>query len=76
MTRTRRKVPVTFRNRRGEHRPLASVRSRPLAALTSDFDALMTRMQTSRARKGMQEAFEARPAELGRASVAAARRRG
>ena len=59
-----------------EFEALASARSRQLTALTSEFDDLLARMQTTRARKGMQAAFAATPAALGRAAVAAARRRG
>ncbi len=59
-----------------EFEALTSARSRQLTALTSEFDALLARMQTARAREGMQEAFEAPPAKLGRAAVAAAGRRG
>ncbi len=59
-----------------EFEALASARSRPLTALTSEFDALLERMQTARAREGMQAAFEAPPAALGRAAAAAAGKRG
>jgi prevent-host-death family protein len=47
-----------------------------LDTLTAEFDALYARMQTPRARAAMQAAFEASPPALGRAAVAAARRRG
>jgi antitoxin Phd len=60
-----------------EFEALSSTRSGQLATLTSEFDALLAHMQTGRARKGMQGAFDAPPARLGRAAVAAAvRRRG
>ena len=39
-------------------------------------DALLARMQTPTARAGMKAAFAASPKQLGRAAVAAARRRG
>jgi antitoxin Phd len=45
-----------------------------LNTLTREFDELLERMQTEKARTGMQEAFEASPEELGRAAVHAARR--
>jgi antitoxin Phd len=48
----------------------------PLDRLSADFDALLARMQTPRARAGMKAAFGAPPRELGRAAVAAARKRG
>jgi len=41
-----------------------------------DFDALLAGMQTPKARAGMKAAFDATPRELGRAAVAAARKRG
>jgi antitoxin Phd len=44
--------------------------------LTGEFDDLLARMQTPRARAAMKTAFEASPEELGKAAVAAARRRG
>jgi len=59
-----------------EFEALASAPSKQLSALTGKFESLLERMQTPRARKGMQRAFEATPAGLGKAAVAAARRRG
>jgi prevent-host-death family protein len=47
-----------------------------LDSLGGEFDALLARMQTPKARAGMKAAFGASPRELGRAAVAAARRRG
>src|SRR5512142_771054 len=47
-----------------------------LNALSSEFDALLSRMQTQAARAGMERAFHASPERLGRAAVAAARKRG
>jgi hypothetical protein len=44
--------------------------------LSREFDALLARMQTSAARAGMKAAFQAPPKQLGRAAVAAARKRG
>jgi hypothetical protein len=40
------------------------------------FDALLARMQTPGARAGMKMAFDASPKQLGKAAVAAARKRG
>jgi hypothetical protein len=55
------------------------IRPRPreinLDALRQHFDDLLARMQGPKARAAMQAAFEASPAELGRAAVAGARRR-
>jgi prevent-host-death family protein len=47
-----------------------------LDTLGADFDAMLARMQTPRARAGMKAAFGASPRALGRAAVAVARRRG
>ena len=47
-----------------------------LDSLTAGFDAMLARMQTQKARAGMTAAFGASPKELGRAAVAAARKRG
>jgi prevent-host-death family protein len=47
-----------------------------LDTLTGEFDAMLARMQAPKARAGMKAAFDAAPKELGRAAVAAARRRG
>jgi prevent-host-death family protein len=59
-----------------EFEALTSARSRQLEALTGEFDAMLERMQTARARRAMQSAFAAAPSELGRAAVAATRKRG
>jgi prevent-host-death family protein len=47
-----------------------------LDTLTAEFDAMYARMQTPRARAAMKAAFDAAPRELGRAAVAATRKRG
>ena len=47
-----------------------------LDTLSGEFDALLARMQTSKARRGMKEAFAASGKRLGKAAVAAARSRG
>ena len=47
-----------------------------LAALSRDFDRMLTRMQTARFRTGIAAAFHASPEKLGKAAVAAARKRG
>jgi prevent-host-death family protein len=59
-----------------EFNALTKATESTLDTLTADFDALLTRMQTPRARAGMKAAFAASPKELGRAAVAAARKRG
>ncbi len=45
---------------------------RTLDTLTSEFDAVVARMQTPRARAAVDAAFNASPARLGKAAVAAA----
>lgn len=47
-----------------------------LDTLSHQFDALLARMQTPKARIGMKTAFDASPKQLGKAAVAAARKRG
>jgi len=46
-----------------------------LDGLTAEFDSLLLRMQTPKARAGMKAAFHASPKQLGKAAVAAARSR-
>jgi prevent-host-death family protein len=45
-------------------------------SLSAEFDSLLLRMQRPGARRAMQKAFHASPKQLGRAAVAAARKRG
>jgi antitoxin Phd len=47
-----------------------------LNALSKEFDALLARMQSPKARRSMKAAFAASPEELGKAAVIAARKRG
>ncbi len=47
-----------------------------LNTLSEQFDALLVRMQTPKARVGMKAAFDASPKQLGKAAVVVARRRG
>ena len=47
-----------------------------LDSLSREFDALLARMQTPKARLGMKTAFAASGKQLGKAAVAAARTRG
>ena len=56
-----------------EFQSLARSRSQTLDALDAEFDQLLARMQTQKAKKGMADAFDATPAVLGRAAVKAAR---
>jgi antitoxin Phd len=59
-----------------EYDALVAAGGRTLDTLTAEFDQLLARMQTPAARKGMAEAFGAAPTRLGRAAVAAAKKRG
>ena len=59
-----------------EYESLTGRTRRALETLSGEFDALLARMQTPRARAGMTAAFNASPAQLGKAAVATARKRG
>jgi antitoxin Phd len=59
-----------------EYQALARNPESQLNALTGEFDAVLAAMQTAKARDGMKRAFEASPKQLGKAAVAAARKRG
>lgn len=58
-----------------EFQSLVRARSHTLDDLGTEFDALLARMQTPRARKGMKAAFNASPAQLGRAAAKATGKR-
>ena len=47
-----------------------------LSNLREEFDQLFARMQTQKFRRGISAAFHASPEKLGKAAVAAARKRG
>ena len=55
-----------------EFQALVKARSPSLSDLGAEYDVLLARMQTPKAKKGMEAAFNATPAELGRAAVKAA----
>jgi hypothetical protein len=55
---------------------LSGAAAATIDTLTGEFDALLSRMQTTRARRGMKTAFAASGKRLGQAAVAAARGRG
>ena len=59
-----------------EFNALTQATGSTLDSLSADFDAMLARMQTPRARSGMRAAFGASPKALGRAAVTAARKRG
>jgi antitoxin Phd len=52
-----------------EFQALVKARSQGLDELSGEFDELLARMQTPKAKKGMAAAFEASPLALGRAAV-------
>ena len=54
-----------------EFEALMKLRSPELHGLATQFDALLAGMQSARAKKGMKQAFDAPPAELGRVAVRA-----
>ncbi len=58
-----------------EFNALSNAHRAELEALSEKFDRFLARMQTPAARAGMNAAFRATPKELGKAAVAAARRR-
>jgi prevent-host-death family protein len=55
---------------------LACANQAKLDTLSGEFDALLDRMQTPAALAGMQAAFTASPKQLGKAALAASRKRG
>ena len=57
-----------------EFQALVRAGSQSLGDLRVEYDTLLARMQTPAARAGMEAAFNASPAELGRAAAKAARR--
>ena len=57
-----------------EYGALSQANQTRLDTLTGEFDSLMLRMQTPKARAGMKAAFNASPKQLGKAAVAAARK--
>lgn len=54
---------------------LSNAHTAEIEALSQEFDGLFARMQTPAARAGMNAAFHATPKDLGKAAVAAARKR-
>jgi antitoxin Phd len=56
-----------------EFQALVKTRAHNLSDLRAEYDTLLARMQTPKARKGMEAAFNASAAELGRAAAKATR---
>ena len=59
-----------------EYNALSRATQFQLSSLTKEFDELLLRMQTPKARAAMKAAFHASPKQLGKAAVAAVRSRG
>ena len=55
-----------------EYLELQEARTASLDALTSEFDAMVARMNTPAARRGVDQLFKATPAALGKSAVKAA----
>lgn len=53
-----------------EFQALVGARAQSLSELDGEFDALLARMQTPKAKKGVEAAFKASPLDLGRAAAA------
>ena len=68
---TRHDMPKAVLLSFAEFESLVKERSRSLDDLNAEFDGLLAHMQTPQARKGVETAFNASPAELGRAAVKA-----
>ncbi len=73
---TRHNAPKAVLISMNEFNVLSRANRIKLDTLSGEFDALLARMRTPAARARMQAAFSASPKQLGRAAVAAARRRG
>jgi antitoxin Phd len=58
-----------------EYGTLSRATQTTLDNLSGEFNALLARMQTPKARAGMKAAFNASPKQLGKAAVAVARKR-
>jgi len=59
-----------------EFNSLSRATQTKLNTLSGEFDELLARMQTPKSRSAMRTAFNASPKQLGKAAVAAARKRG
>lgn len=68
---TRHDMPKAVLLSFAEFESLVKERSCSLDELNAEFDGLLAHMQTPQARKGVETAFNASPAELGRAAVKA-----
>jgi antitoxin Phd len=73
---TRRDAPKAVLLSIDEFDALVAAGEQTLDTLTAEFNEILAGMQTPAARQGMADAFNAAPARLGNAAVAAARKRG
>lgn len=73
---TRHEAPKAVLLSLDEFNAFTEATERTLDRLSDEFDALLARMQTPKARAGMKAAFGASPKQLGRAAITAARKRG
>ena len=72
---TRHEMPKAVLISYEEFQALIRDRAPSLNDLSAQYDVLLSHLQTPKARKGMEAAFNAAPADLGRAAVKAARKR-
>ncbi len=72
---TRHETPKAVLLSMEEYGALSRATQSRLDTLNHEFDALLARMQTAKARAGMKAAFSASPKQLGKAAVSAARKR-
>ena len=70
---TRHETPKAVLISYDEFQALVKARSHSLSDHRAEYDTLLARMQAPTARKGMETAFNALPAELGRVAARAAR---
>ena len=73
---TRHQTPKAVLLSMEEYGALAGASQSKLHVLNGEFDALLARMQTPKARAGMKAAFDASPRLLGKTAVKAGHRRG
>jgi antitoxin Phd len=72
---TRHQTPKAVLLSMEEYGALSRATHSRLDTLNGEFDVLLARMQTAKARAGMKAAFAASPKQLGKAAVEAARKR-
>lgn len=73
---TRHDAPKAILISMDEFNKLSHAAERMLDSLSQEFDTLLARMQSPKARAAMKAAFAASPKELGKAALVAARNRG